>query len=309
MRNIILIFFLLVFVRLSAQDFKVSVVHDKEKSKIEKPYKYSGSNYFNLFIDEFDTTNYKSTFWIKDRYNIYKKWNNQTAIYTPIFDNAYAHYEICDKLTNSMLAKDSILLTFENHPKFKEEWKTLNLTTSEFRKFSKKLDSDEKRLLYHYRFEYRWIGKRLNDFKTITIDSNKISNKDLEGKITLIEFTSLACGPCIIEEKSLDSLSLKYKNSNVNFVMVYNFLNNKKIEADKTRNTNFILINDDKLHKNFEIQGLPSKFFIDKNGVIREVFLGGLVYDKDGRQISKYEVSEVVINFYSNYIDFLLNEN
>ena len=114
-------------------------------------------------------------------------------------------------------------------------------------------------------------------FALLNLDGNKISTNDLKGKVVVVDFWATWCGPCIASFPAMQKMVNKYKDSaDVKFVFINSWENgddrNKKA-ADfiKTNKYNFdvLLDSDNAVIESFKVEGIPTKFVIDKNGIIR----------------------------------------
>jgi thiol-disulfide isomerase/thioredoxin len=114
-------------------------------------------------------------------------------------------------------------------------------------------------------------------FALLDLNGNKVSSDDLKGKVVVMDFWATWCGPCKASFPGMQKMVNKYKDDpNVKFVFVDTWENgeNKKKNAEDFINNNkytfHVLMDDDnKLVEQFKIEGIPTKFVLDKNGMIR----------------------------------------
>lgn len=59
----------------------------------------------------------------------------------------------------------------------------------------------------------QYIGQNYFDFTAITLNGDTISNQDLQGKVTLLNFWFAGCAPCVAEFGALNELYSKYKDN------------------------------------------------------------------------------------------------
>lgn len=64
------------------------------------------------------------------------------------------------------------------------------------------------------------IGAIPPDFTSTTLDNSQIQLSQLKGKVVVMNFWFLACGPCIKEIPDLNELVKKYQGKNVEFIAV-----------------------------------------------------------------------------------------
>jgi thiol-disulfide isomerase/thioredoxin len=127
------------------------------------------------------------------------------------------------------------------------------------------------------------INKPAMAFALKDLDGNTVSLADLKGKTVIVDFWATWCGPCKASFPGMQMAVNKYKDDpNVKFLFVdtweheANYVDGvKKFIADNKYTFNVLLDEKDangkqaKVVSQFEVNGIPTKFIIDKNGVIR----------------------------------------
>lgn len=119
-------------------------------------------------------------------------------------------------------------------------------------------------------FVQRYKNKALPSFQLKSLEGEIIDNKALQGKVVMINFWSTTCGPCIQEMPELNKLKKQYKEVVFLAPAPEDIATVKKILAKYP--FDFIILTDaKKLFKEWGVDGYPKNFFVDREGIIREV--------------------------------------
>ncbi len=115
------------------------------------------------------------------------------------------------------------------------------------------------------------------DFTLQTLDGEEITLSKLKGKAILLDFWATWCGPCREAVPHLVELYRSYQDRGLEIIGVN--LDKSNPDAVRTYVKAFnipypIVIAPDEVVRNYGVTGLPTTILIDKEGKIREKFMG-----------------------------------
>lgn len=118
------------------------------------------------------------------------------------------------------------------------------------------------------------------DFTLDTLDGKTITLSELRGKVVVINLWATWCPPCRAEMPALENAYEQYKDSNV-VVLGLNVTNQDSEKdippfVDEFGLTFPILLDrDGSVSVLYQLKGLPTTFFVNREGIIRTVVVGG----------------------------------
>jgi peroxiredoxin len=129
------------------------------------------------------------------------------------------------------------------------------------------------------------IGDEAPVFELQTLDGKKVKLSDYKGKKVILNFWATWCPPC---KKEMPELERYYQNKPANVeILAVNFTVTEKgkenvVQFIQEHQFSFPILLDEKNKVNsmYEILSLPTTYFIDSDGVIREKFTGPLTEDE-----------------------------
>jgi thiol-disulfide isomerase/thioredoxin len=123
------------------------------------------------------------------------------------------------------------------------------------------------------------IGSRLPDFSATDLQGRKISSADLRGKVVLIDIWATWCGPCKKEMPGYQRLAHKYGPQGFAVVgLKANMMADTEDPLKFARKIGvhypLVVATDDLLNKFGGLEGLPTTFLYDRNGILRKKVIG-----------------------------------
>jgi cytochrome c biogenesis protein CcmG/thiol:disulfide interchange protein DsbE len=122
------------------------------------------------------------------------------------------------------------------------------------------------------------VGFAAPDFTLETQDGGTISLADLRGQVVLVNFWATWCPPCRAEMPDIQQVYDRYREQGFTVLAVNQQEGEAQVApfADQMGLTFPILMDrDGSVSARYRVNGLPSTFFVDRDGIVQNVTLGG----------------------------------
>jgi peroxiredoxin len=123
------------------------------------------------------------------------------------------------------------------------------------------------------------VGAIAPDFSLVTLDGNSVRLSDFHGKPVILNFWATWCAPCREEMPALEEIWQQYGQGDVVVLGVDQGESTAVVERfiREKVNTSFpiLLDRDHTIGDSYFVRSLPTTFFIDAKGFIREIRIGG----------------------------------
>lgn len=126
------------------------------------------------------------------------------------------------------------------------------------------------------------IAARVNfqapDFVLTTTDAKSVALSDYRGKVVLINFWAAWCPPCRTEMPDLRDAAVAHSDNFV--VLAINNGESAETAENFARLFNLqfpiLLDSDGAVARKYNVQGLPTSFFVDRAGIVRAATMGAM---------------------------------
>ena len=124
------------------------------------------------------------------------------------------------------------------------------------------------------------IGFVAPDFTLDTLEGEMITLSELRGQPVLINLWASWCPPCRAEMPALDTVYRKYREAGFVVLAVNTTFQDSEADA-RAFAQNFgltfpiLLDRDGATSRRYQLQALPTSFFVERDGTIRDIVIGG----------------------------------
>ncbi|CAM4244879.1 thiol:disulfide interchange protein tlpA [Bacillus manliponensis] len=136
------------------------------------------------------------------------------------------------------------------------------------------------------------VGRAAPDFELTTLDGTAVKLSDLQGKKVILNFWATWCGPCKQEMPDMETFYQKHKGDvevlAVNYTASEGAGGEEKVKqfAQEWGITFPILLDKDiTVTTTYKVITIPTSFFIDTKGVVREKFVGPMTVKEMEKRI------------------------
>ena len=121
------------------------------------------------------------------------------------------------------------------------------------------------------------VGNLAPDFQLQNLDGQTVSLGNLQGKPVLINFWATWCGPCRSEMSYIQEIYEEWSDKELVVLAINLGESSAKVEEFIQGHTlSFTVLLDTKqdVAQRYNITGIPTTFFIDKDGIIQDKVIG-----------------------------------
>lgn len=177
--------------------------------------------------------------------------------------------------------------TFTYKANMKELYEELNGSDKGFDGYIARLDTDVVKSIQEHIGQYA-TSKVLPDFELLNLKGEKVSLASLKGKVLVLDFWATWCQPCVRSFPGMKAAQESFANDkDVEFLFINTWERDKNYKenvANFIAKNNYpfeVLFDDQKdpesgkiLAAKLGVNGIPAKFIVDKEGVIRYALTG-----------------------------------
>ncbi len=124
--------------------------------------------------------------------------------------------------------------------------------------------------------EYTGVGEQAYNFELENLDGKMTKLSDYKGQVVILNYFATWCIPCVDEAPELEAFEKEYGETYKLLIIDRGETKDrvkKFIDKHKTTST-YIFDYNNKVSKKYNVVAQPETFVIDKEGIIREHYIG-----------------------------------
>ncbi|MDA0322229.1 MAG: TlpA disulfide reductase family protein [Verrucomicrobia bacterium] len=126
-----------------------------------------------------------------------------------------------------------------------------------------------------------WVGEQAPDLVLQTTDNRNVRLSDLKGRAVILDFWATWCGPCRAEIPHFVQLTSELESEGLTVLGISNEDLPKLVSFARAQGVNYAVGNAGGLVSPYvDVRAIPTTFFIDRKGVIRDVTVGYRSYSQ-----------------------------
>ena len=128
------------------------------------------------------------------------------------------------------------------------------------------------------------VGNLAPNFQLQDLDGNTVSLSDLRGSPVMLNFWATWCGPCRAEMPHFQAVYEEYSAEGLVLLAINIGESQAEVASFKqSNNLSFTILLDSEavVTLKYEVGPIPTTFFIDKDGIIREIRIGSFSSKQD----------------------------
>jgi peroxiredoxin len=127
------------------------------------------------------------------------------------------------------------------------------------------------------------VGMQAPDFTLENMNGEQVSLSDYQGQKVFLNFWASWCPPCRKEMPDMQKLHEKYGSEEL-VILAVNVGEGKSTAANFMMQNGLsfpvLLDNSKDTARNYLVRGIPSSYFLDQDGIIKEKVVGAVSYQK-----------------------------
>ena len=123
------------------------------------------------------------------------------------------------------------------------------------------------------------VGEPAPDFTLVDLDGNQVSLSDFRGETVFINFWATWCAPCRAEMPEMEAVYQEYKDKGLVVIGVdIRETKEQVLQYIQEGGYSWIFVLDatGEVTTNYRVTGIPTSFFIDREGIIQAVNVGAM---------------------------------